>query len=128
MTKTAKRKPPSRVRYERSHPTVSCRVPRELYDRLEKARKTERRSFADFLKIGLGVVEAQARKEEGIREQAYGEGYEGGYTKAQYTYVVTYRCNVCGQSITESTTAEKEAIREYMNEHGWGHGECHDKR
>lgn len=124
-----KRKPPSRVRYEQSHPTVSCRVSREVYDRLEKARKTGGKSFAYFLKIGLGVVEVQTRKEQEVREQAYREAYERGYDEAERLYGVKYRCTVCGgHPIVVSSAKEKEVITRYMEEQGWGHGECHEKK
>ncbi len=125
MARSVKRKPPSRVKYEHSHPTVSCRVSREVYDRLQKAKKREGGSFADILKIGLGIVEAQAKKERQVRKKARDEGYREGYAEAKQVYRVTYSCVVCGRSLTVSTREEKEAIKKYMQEHRWRHQECH---
>jgi hypothetical protein len=55
-----KHKPPSRVRYEGEHPTVTCRVSLELKAKLDEAREKYELSFADILKIGLRVQGAAA--------------------------------------------------------------------
>ncbi len=61
MAKTRRRhKPPSRIRYENAHPTVTCRVSRVLKDKLDEARVKYGKSFGDILRIGLGVQEATA--------------------------------------------------------------------
>jgi predicted CopG family antitoxin len=120
MTK-GKRKPPSRVKYEHSHPTVSCRVPKEVYDRLQEMKENEGKSFADILKTGLGILKLKAKKDQ----NAYYRGYKDGYRQAELKFKVTYRCNVCGESIVVNTRDEKEAVRQYMEEHRWGHRECH---
>ncbi|MBF8267727.1 MAG: hypothetical protein HW388_1235 [Dehalococcoidia bacterium] len=60
MTKAVRKTPPSRVRYETANPTVSCRVPTEVYDRLQAVKEAEGRNCADVLKIGLGILEARA--------------------------------------------------------------------
>jgi len=118
-----KRKTPSRVRYEESNPTVSCRVPKKIYDRLQEIKLKQGKSFADILKIGLGILQLKARKEE----NAYSKGYNDGYRRAELEFKVTYACNVCGKLIVVSTRTEKEAIKQYMEEHSWGHRECHEK-
>jgi predicted CopG family antitoxin len=127
MARDVKRKPPSRVKYEGSHPTVSCRVPKEVYDRLQAAKEAEGRSFVDFLKTGLGIIEVQAKEEGEVRKQAHAEGYKRGYADAERTFKVTYPCTVCRKTLTVTSPKEKEAIRQYMQEHGWGHKECHDR-
>jgi len=102
MSKATKRKAPSRIKYEGSHPTVSCRVPRKLYDRLHKAKATEDKSFADFLKIGLGVVELQATNEADLKKQGYSKGYKKGYADAESVFMITYPCNICGKTMIVS--------------------------
>ncbi len=124
MAKAVKKTPPSRVRYEAANPTVSCRVPKEVYDRLQWVRRTEGRSFADVLKIGLGIIEVRAKDQEEIMEEAFGESYAIGYADAEDTFKVTYPCKVCREILAVTSTKEKEAIKEYMQEHGWGHAEC----
>lgn len=124
MAKAGKKAPPSRVRYEAANPTVSCRVPKGVYDRLQVIRKTEGRSFAEVLKIGLGILEVRAEAEGKIRTQSHAEGYKRGYTEAERTYKVTYPCKVCRKLLTATSTKERQAVGQYMQEHGWGHGEC----
>ena len=126
MAKTVKRKAPSRARYEQAHPTVSCRIQKEVYDRLQAIKSVEGKSFADVLKIGLGILAVQA-KEEGVRKRAHAEGYKKGYAEAERLYKVIYRCCVCRRMITVTSINEKEAINQYMQEHGWGHEECHER-
>jgi len=126
MGKTTRRKAPSRIRYEESHPTVSCRVPRGLYDRLGQARGRDGRSFADILKIGLGALEVQASKEEELVKRGYIIGHKKGYAEAESAFKVTYPCNICGKALTVTSQDEKEAIKGYMRENGWGHMACHE--
>jgi hypothetical protein len=124
---TDKKKAPSRVRYEQGHPTVSCRVPKDVHDRLRAAKEREGKSFADLLKIGLGVLEVQAEKEVDLVKNGYMAGYHRGYADAESAFGVTYSCSTCGNAITVRSREEKEAIRNYMEQEGWGHRECHER-
>ena len=45
--------PPSRRRYEASHPTISRRVDPELYGQLKALKEKANLSVADILKIGV---------------------------------------------------------------------------
>ena len=128
MAKITKRKAPSRIKYEQGHPTVSCRVPREIYDRLCEAKEVEGNSFADILKLGLGKLEVRVKKLGEDRKQGWDEGYKKGFADAKLRYKVSYRCSVCGQLMEVTSTKEKEAISEYMRERGWAHMECHEQR
>ena len=111
MAKKRNRKPPSRERYEKENPVVSFRVPRKTKELLNESKERDGKSNAYYLQVGLGVTGAEAKKEEEVREQAYGDGYEEGYAEAQRTYGVTYRCAVCGRPITVSSKEAKEAIK-----------------
>lgn len=128
MAKTAKNKAPSRVRYEQTHPTVSCRVSREVYSVLQKVKVAEGKSFADILKVGLDIIEAKTREEGEIRKKSYTEGYQKGYSNAECKYKITYPCSVCGEAIELSSREAKQAVSEYMQEHGWGHRACHERK
>jgi len=127
MTKAAKKKAPSRVRYEEAHPTVSCRISRIVYDKLQKAKEAEGKSFGDILKIGLGIIDERVEEELKIRKKAYDQGYNKGYAEAKRLYMVTYPCNVCGETIELESAKAKEAASESMQEHGWGDSACHKK-
>ena len=132
MAKAVKKKAPSRARYEQRHPTVSCRVPRDVYDRLKAVKKAEGRSVADILKIGLGILEPQIKDKAEIIKKAYNSGrddaYEEGYCDGALYYRVTYPCSVCGKWLEVTTEAEKEAIKQFMQQEGWGHKKCHEQR
>ena len=57
VNRSGKRRPlpPSRERYQRSHPTVSLRVDLALYDRLKGLKEQAGLSVADVLRVGLGI-------------------------------------------------------------------------
>jgi hypothetical protein len=128
MTEKKKNKTPSRLKYEREHPTLSFRVSKELADRLRVVMEAEGMSTTDVLKRGLGLVEVKMRREEEIRREAYQAGWEQGYGDAYDEYMVEYPCSVCGKSIIADTKEEKEFIKRKMREEGWGHGDCIDGR
>ena len=128
MAKVSKHKAPSRVKYEQSHPTVSSRVSREIYDRLSKAKEVEGKSFADILKLGLGMTEVRLKKLEEAKKQGWDEGYKKGFADAKLRYRVIYRCSVCEKALEVTSKEEKEAISEYMREKGWAHQECLERR
>jgi len=119
-----KRKTPSRIKYERDHPTVSLRVTKELKDRLQAVKEAEGSSITDVLKVGAGLLEVKGRKETEVRAQAYDEGYDEGYRDAEGLYKVTYPCKICRKTIEVMRVKEKEDIKRYMREHGWAHAEC----
>ena len=128
MKEKSKRVPPSRDRYEKANPTVSCRVSKEMNDALEIIRKREGKSIADILKIGLGKLEVKATADSKIGDTALLEGYNTGFSDAKKTFMIEYPCSVCGEMITVSTAEEKEAIMQCMVEHNWGHDSCHKSR
>ncbi len=68
MVKIIKRKAPSRAKYEQNHPTVSCRVSKDIYDKLTQAKQADGKSFADILKLGLGIIQDI---KPGEREKGY---------------------------------------------------------
>jgi predicted CopG family antitoxin len=126
--KTTKKKTPSRIRYEQAHPTVSCRVPRKVYDRLQKVKIAEVKSFSDIIKIGLGILEVKAEEEGNIKKQSHADGYRKGYAEAERLYRVTYPCSICGKTVELISTNAKQVASGYMQEHGWGHRACHERR
>jgi predicted CopG family antitoxin len=126
MAKKQRGYPSSRKKYEQNNPTISCRVSRQVYDRLQEIKKAEGKSMADILKAGLGLFEVKRRDEETIRQEAYDKGWEKGLKDAEALYAVTYRCSNCGKKMVVTSNAEKRAISEYMHDHGWCHGDCNN--
>jgi hypothetical protein len=110
-------KPPSRIRYDQSHPTVSARVDRKLYDELKELQKLTKKSLAEILREAV-------RKQKPWAKDAYDLGQKAGYDSAKRDFAVSYRCSVCGGLITMRSEDEKKAAAQYMREHGWGHGKC----
>lgn len=123
-----KKKSPSREKYEKKTSVVSFRVSRELYDRLQAVKKSEGKSMADVIKAGLGLFEVKIRSEEEIKEEAYEQGKIGGFELAESIYKVTYPCSNCREAIDVDTEEEKNAIKTYLREHGWGHANCVNRR
>jgi len=120
------KKTPSRIRYEQSHPTVSFRVSKELYDRLQAIKETTGLSNADLLKIAAGKLEVKIRREDEIRQQAYEEGRLKGFELAESIFKITYPCGKCKRMMEVDTEEEKEAIRKFMIKGGWCHGDCNN--
>jgi len=122
MAKAA-HKPPSRIRYEQSHPTVSCRLSKDTYALLkQRLEDLGGVSFADFVKDSLGLLELKMPDTEEIEEGARAEGYE----EAKKDYRIWYLCNVCGEQIdVEPNDTSHKAIIGYMRKDRWGHQSCH---
>jgi len=128
MLKGKRKKPPSRVKYEQKHPTVSWRISKELYDRLQAVKEAEGKSTTDVLKVGVGLLEVKVSEEKEAREEGYHEGYGKGYEDAVALYKVTFPCSICRKTIGVTDKTTKEAIRSYMMQREWGHAECINRR
>lgn len=117
-------KPPARIRYEQSHPTVSCRLDKDTRDLLQqRLEDLGGVSFADFVKDSLGLLQLKMPDIEEIKETAWGEGYN----QATEEYQIWYYCAVCGKLIYIAPNSDShKAIIGYMEEHRWGHASCHE--
>ena len=119
----ATHKPPSRVRYEQSHPTVSFRLDKDTHDLLkQRLEDLGGISFADFIKDSLGLLQIKIPNTEDIKETAWGEGYD----QAEKDYQIWYYCSVCRERMDmEPNSDSHKAMIGYMKENGWGHKSCH---
>jgi len=108
-----KHQPPSKIKYNQSHPTVSIRVSQELYDELKDLREKSGKSLGDILREAVGQQASTVHK-----------AFERGFAKARQTFEVTYRCVVCGGVLQVNSEKEKQAIAQYMKEHSWMHTSC----
>ena len=70
--------PPSRVRYEKSHPTVTARLPRNLYEEIRSLKATGRLSVADIIKIGLDKAKPAVQE---AYKKGHKTGFHEGYTR-----------------------------------------------
>ena len=119
MVKATHKPPPARIRYEQSHPTVSCRLDKDthalLKQRLEDLGGV---SFADFVKDSLGLLQLKMPDVEEIKGEAYDQ--------AKKNYQIWYYCAVCRKRIEMLPNSDShKAIIGYMKEHGWAHSSCH---
>ena len=119
---TTRHKPPSRIRYEESHPVMSCRLPKADFDLLKQRLEELKVSFATFVKDALGRLEITTKE---IKDEAYNQGYN----RAKEEHQIWYNCCICRKRIYISPNGEShKAIRQYMQEHRWGHANCHEKQ
>jgi hypothetical protein len=106
---TRKRVPPSRERYEESHPVISVRVTPEMRERLELLKNTSGMSAADVLRIGLDLA-----------QPAIEEAFNVGYGDAEWRLKVTYWCSGCGRDdLSVEAPEEAEAVGEFLSRNGW---------
>ena len=111
-----KHQPPAKIKYDKSHPTVSVRVDQELKEKLDEIKEVSGKSVGDILREAVEVQAASAKS-----------AYAKGYTKAKKDWGVTYKCSVCGGTIWLQTPQARKAVAQYMREHGWAHSECLQK-
>lgn len=107
------RRPPSRIKYDLSHPTVSIRVTSELYDELEEIRELSGKSLGDILREALKKQAPSVKK-----------SYQKGYDAAKEEFSVPYKCSICGGNLVVNSQREKDVIGRYMREQGWAHSSC----
>ena len=110
-----KNRPPSRIRYEQTHPVIAIRVDKETAERLRALAEESGKSLATLIKENLDL-------QEGDYTEAWSKGYDEGTKEHQ----IWYYCDVCGKrmNVTPSSNDHK-ALIDYMKEHGWGHQACH---
>lgn len=106
MVKRKKHKPPSRIRYEKSHPVISFRISQDLHDRFKEVLKQRNQTAAGFFK---DVLDKQ--------QDAFLLGK-----------IVTIPCRICGKpmDLNVNTPSVKAALNEAFSM--WGHISCEKKR
>jgi len=115
----ATHKPPARIRYEQSHPTLSCRLDKDTHDLLkQRLEDLGGVSFADFVKDSLGLLQLRMPDIEKIKDEAYDQ--------AKKDNQIWYFCAVCRKRIdVEPNSDSHKAIIGYMKEYRWAHSSCH---
>ena len=100
VNRSGKRRPlpPSRERYQRSHPTVSLRVDQDLYAELKALKQTSNLSVADILQVGLGKCAP-------LVGEAHHTGFMGGLAES---YAVA--CDDCQDQVMAIAQADYSAV------------------
>ena len=120
-------KAPSRRKYEEANPVLSFRVPRKIYEELRMVKGSTGESRTKVLMAGLGLYKVKIKTEKEIWQKAYDQGVEKGRQEVWDLLAVNYPCSICGKEITVHTEEEKKAIRKFMTESGWHHGDCESR-
>jgi len=105
--------PPSKIKYDKSHPTISIRVSQDLKEQLDEIREKSGKSIGDILREAVGVQSKSVKN-----------AWNVGHSAAKIKYGVWYKCSVCGGNILIESDNEKKAAGKLMREHGWQHGKC----
>lgn len=90
---------PSRIRYEESHPSVTFRVSKEDYKRLDRIRKKWGMSFREMIMHGVGLIEKDMETEKKRINEATKRAYEEVWAEAQREALMGVeigRCPWCG--------------------------------
>jgi predicted DNA binding CopG/RHH family protein len=110
-----KNRPPSRIRYEKTHPVIAIRVDEETAERLKDLARESGKSLATLIKENLD-----------LQEDEYTEAWSKGYDEGRKKHQIWYYCAVCGKRMNMTPSGnDHKALISYMKEHGWGHQACH---
>jgi len=120
MARKKKELPPSKIKYDKNHPPVSARLPKDKRDKLLKISESRDATLAQLLLHFIGEYE--------IKDIPIEEAKKAGFEEAKKIYMVPFVCNVCGKPLAITGSRAKEVAGKYMTEHGWGHAECHKKK
>ena len=126
--------PPSRRRYEASHPVVSVRVDVATRRRLDELATKTGRSLGRLLLEGLGQVERDVTdvfergRNEGLQEgheEGVSEGFMDGYGSAVEEFRIEFHCSKCHDLIAllPGDRATRVALDAVIAQ-GWGHTVC----
>ena len=108
-----KQPPPSKIKYDKSHPTISIRVSEDLKKQLDEIKAMSGKSIGDILREAVGAQSKSTKN-----------AWNRGYGAAKGNYGVRYKCSVCGGNILIESANAKKAAAIYMREHGWHHNSC----
>ncbi|PVV83301.1 hypothetical protein [Dehalogenimonas alkenigignens] len=106
-------RPPSRIKYEKAHPTISARVSQELYEEIKAFLATTNQSLADLLLIALGKHKPDVDK-----------AFEAGSEIATQMYRIVFKCPGCGEEIEVMGEQILRSAGMILSESGWGHIKC----
>jgi hypothetical protein len=118
-----KRKPPSKIKCEKTHPVVSFRVKKEYHERLKKLLEERNQSIGDFFRIALEVQEADSKYDE-----RYEKGYYEGLNEAWRIQHFKVSCCNCGEPLfisNEQPNWEIHVMPVLENAfRNWRHSKC----
>jgi hypothetical protein len=111
-----KRVPPSRIKYEKSHPVMSIRVNEAEKKEIMSISSLSGKSAAQIIKEALFTMRQET-------ETAYKKGLEDGIGRFKIP------CSICGKPMSIDTKKNEEAklmVLKALN--AWVHGNCHKEK
>jgi len=115
--KTKKHIPPSREKYETSHPVISFRITKSLKDSLHTLQKETGESYSTILKR---LLEDNKDLIEDVGKKRYKKGYKQGYSHAITDFGIYYTCNSCNKiSYVKAHSDKHKEIIHYAKTHNW---------
>ncbi|GAI84989.1 unnamed protein product [marine sediment metagenome] len=117
-----KRISPSRLRYDASHPTVSCRVSKDDYDKLNEFRVKQGKSFTQILLTGAGLLTPDIGVDKLVNE-AYEKGDKEGRQDALKSVPIGL-CKKCFKPMTWDLTDAGDKGRLATALKDWIHTAC----
>ena len=109
--------PPSRKRYEETHPVIAIRVDKALYDKVKDIKEANDISFADILKQGLGMQKAEA-------ESAFSKGRDAGQREGRKFELGI--CDICKKPLYWDLNREgdRQLLERAVNKMRYFHMNC----
>ena len=108
-----KQPPPAKIKYDKSHPTISIRVSQDLKTQLDGIKEMSDKSVGDILREAVGV--------QGISNK---NAWKRGISHGKGLYGVSCKCSICGGNFLLESKDAKQAAAKYMREHEWHHTTC----
>ena len=108
-----KQPPPSKMKYDKSHPIISIRVSQDLKEQLDEIREMSGKSVGDILREAVGVQSVSIK-----------DAWKRGVSHGKGLYGVSYKCSICGGNMLIESANAKKAAAIYMREHRWHHNSC----
>jgi predicted transcriptional regulator len=110
--------PPSRRRYEASHPTLSVRLSAEDKKRILNIARKSKRSISQIIKEALGLM---TKDTDEIYENGYDNGFDDGWEEGSIMKLPCMKCRK-EMELDIHDVKIKEAIKKAFIT--WHHVEC----
>lgn len=125
-----KKKSPSKIRYEASHPLTSFRSTIKEKTQIELMVEKEGKSVSEIVREILlnGYADFTNTYYEAY-DAGNQEGIKTGYEKGKKDWGIKIPCPVCNKDdiYMIPNDAWHKFITEYVKKCGWGHVNCHEK-
>jgi predicted transcriptional regulator len=114
-------RPPSRQRYQATHPTVTLHLNLATDARLKELMQKTSLSRAQVVEEALGLVESRVEE----AQAAFDGGYHLGFADAVDRFRITFPCTRCdGEMELTRGSAATQAATDFLADELWRHGPC----